>query len=340
MKNIWSYLAIIKLRLTKKKWKKGFFFAPSHTKNIEGNKVAGIPVIVLDLYTNKSIKYASITQAAKSFDTHPKTIWRKVQNKQRYLERYLITEKYDYFSNIYINIVKYINIKLKVLIVNNTIVLYILLMFMLLVYILYKYVPFFILLYTDICNNYTNNIDIIKVENIKFGLEQKSLLKMDRFNYLKAPLLNEKVNGLVEFNLDWRSECLLKNKSSFLIGIRNKLSVYQSIINELNLDFQSIPSRGNSLHSSPIIERININNIFSNAIASTRPTISIIDTAGSSSIDSTNSLVINTQSIFSNRNYSIIDNTLIWPRSPGREVLNYNSNVLYCLINGLSPTTY
>jgi len=61
-----------------------------------------------------------------------------------------------------------------------------------------------------------------------------------------------------------------------------------------------------------------------------------VDTATSSH----NSLVIQTQSLYNNRNFSIIDNVLIGPRSPGREILNYNSNVLYCLINGISPSTY
>jgi hypothetical protein len=66
-----------------------------------------------------------------------------------------------------------------------------------------------------------------------------------------------------------------------------------------------------------------------------------MDTATSvSSASSQHTLVIQTQSIYNNRNFSIVDNTLIWPRSPGREMLNYNSNVLYCLINGLSPSTY
>jgi hypothetical protein len=171
---------------------------------------------------------------------------------------------------------------------------------------------------------------------------------MTIFNHLNAPLINGKINGLADWNQDWRSEYLLKNKSSFIIGIRNNVSVCQSIINELNLDFYSVTPINNSIaehgvqNSSPIIERININNIFSNAIASTRPTITILETAvaSSSTADSTNELVIQTQSIYNNRNFSIIDNTLIWPRSPGREMLNYNSNVLYCLINGLSPSTY
>jgi hypothetical protein len=66
-----------------------------------------------------------------------------------------------------------------------------------------------------------------------------------------------------------------------------------------------------------------------------------MDTATSvSSASSQHTLVIQTQSIYNNRNFSIVDSVLIGPRSPGREILNYNSNVLYCLINGLSPSTY
>lgn len=325
------------MRLYSSKIKKLFFFdSYSLGKETANRNNSRIPVIVVDLQTNKSVKYASINQAARFLAAHPKTIWRKVKNKQPYLERYLITEKYDYFSYIYIKVIEYFHV--KHLFNNYTMVFYILLLFILYGYTFYKCIPYIILLFTDVYNNDVNHIDKIKVENIKFGLEQKFPLQMGTFNFLKAPFINDKVDGLAEFNHDWRSEYLIKNKSSFIIGIRNKLSVYQSIINELNLDFHSVNSVNNShvmQNSSPIIERINLNNVFSNAIASTRPSINIVD-----SINTSNSLVINTQSIHSNRNYSIIDNTLIWPRSPGRELLNYNSNVLYCLINGLSPSTY
>ena len=322
------------IRLYSRKIKKLFFFDSfSLGKETANRNNSRIPVLVVDLQTNKSVKFVSINQAARSLAAHPKTIWRKVKNKQPYLERYLITEKYNYFSSIYIKVIEYFNIKL--LFNNYTMVFYILLLFMLYGYTLYKCIPYIILLFTDVYNNDINNIDKIKVDNIKFELEQKSPLKMGTFNFLKAPFINDKVYGLAEFNCDWRSEYLLKNKRTFIIGIRNKLYVYESIINELNLDFHNINSVNSSLHSSPIIERININNVFSNAIASTRPSINIVD-----NISYSNSLVINTQSIHGNRNYSIIDNTLIWPRSPGRELLNYNSNVLYCLVNGLSPSTY
>jgi len=308
------------------------------TKNIKRNKIEGIPVIVLDLNTNKSYKYPSITKAAKYFDTHPKTIWRKVQSQERYLERYLIMERYYFYSKIYFNILKYISTIYKFFMYNDTIIVYILLVLFLFGYIMYKYLPYLVVLVIDIYNNYLN----VEVSNLKYTKEEVSPLKKNIFNYLGESLASQKVEGLVEFNQEWRSVNLLKNKSFFIkdFPFTLKSGIYQSIINEINWDFQSKTNAFSTLHSSyssPLIERVNINNIFSNAIASTRPSITIVDNF---STDSTTSLVINTQSISNNRNYSIIDNTLIWPRSPGRELLNYNSNVLYCLINGISPSTY
>lgn len=333
MINIRWYLAKIKSGLAKKRFNKGFFFTSSHKRNIERNKIAGVPVIVLDLYTNKSVKYNSITQAAKSFNTHPKTIWRKVQNKQRYLERYLIIEKYNYFSGITINMIEYLKIKLKLLIINYTIVLYVVLIFILLGYIFYKYVPYIIILYTDIYNNYIDNVDKVKVDEINSVWEHKPSLKIDIFDYLRAPLLNNKVNGLIDFYQEWKCINILKNKSPFIVDFSapSKPQIYQSIINEINLDFRAktnaFPTSSSS-HSSPIIERVNINNIFTNAITSMSSTDTTI---------SGNSLRIQTQGINSNRNFFIIDN-LLYDRPSTRELLNYESNILYCMINGISPS--
>jgi hypothetical protein len=53
----------------------------------------GIPVVVLDLKTKQSYEYLSIAEAARSFNTHPKTIWRIVYNNKLYLNRYQIIEK-------------------------------------------------------------------------------------------------------------------------------------------------------------------------------------------------------------------------------------------------------
>jgi len=50
-----------------------FSFNLSREIGTKRNKF-GIPVVVLDLKTKKSLKYVSIAEAARSFNTHPKTI--------------------------------------------------------------------------------------------------------------------------------------------------------------------------------------------------------------------------------------------------------------------------
>ena len=292
----------------------------------------GIAVIVTDLHTNESVKYESINQAARNLAAHPKTIWRRVQDKKPYLERFIIRRHYPKRNLIHFFMELYL-----ILYTNYTILFYVLLDFILLGYILYKFIPCAMVLYTEIYNNYFYTINKMNVNELKFELVDYKLNNI--FGCLKIPI-TDKVKGLVEFNKEWRSVCLLKNKTSFINGFSSKAeySIYQSIINSINLDFHTNSNNFatlNSSHSSPLIERVNINNIFSNAIASTRPTISIVDT-----VTSHNSLVIQTQSIHNYRNFSIIDSALIGPRSPGRELLNYNSNVLYCIINGISPSTY
>lgn len=334
MRNIRSYSSKIKKT----------FFSGFGMETINKNN-SSVPVIVVDLQTNKSVKYTSINQAARDLAAHPKTIWRKVQNKQPYLERYLIVKKQVKYNDIYINVIGYFKAKLKLLFNNYIVVLYLFLLFIFFGYIIYKYMLYMTVLYRDIYN-YIYSIDKIKIDNLKFALEDKSTFYNSNniFNYIKRPISN-KVNGLIDYNGEWRSIYLLKNKTSFInSGAQQepssyRIGIYQAIINEINLDFRSNTnalSALNSTHPSPIIERVNINNIFSNAIASTRPTINIVDTGTSASH---NSLVIQTQNI-NNRYFSVVDNFLMGPRSPGREILNYNSNVLYCLINGLSPSTY
>lgn len=115
--------------------------------------------------------------------------------------------------------------------------------------------------------------------------------------------------------------------------MNTELSIYQSIINEINLDFNARNTGNfsglNSSYSSPIIERVNINSIFSNAIYSSN----IMN-------DTTNSLGI--QGVHGNRDSLriLINDSVIGNRPRSRELLNYQSNILYCLINGLSPSLY
>ena len=147
------------------------------------------------------------------------------------------------------------------------------------------------------------------------------------------------------------------------------LEIYQSIINQVNLDFTgtkknnflqvntSLSSSHSSYHSSfstspnpfslpsspfsPIIERIKINEIFNNAITSintaNNQAITYINTANNTV--SYSPLRIQTQGIHTNRSYFIIDSILM-SRPRSTELLNYHSNILYCMVNNVSPSTY
>lgn len=74
---------------------------------------------------------------------------------------------------------------------------------------------------------------------------------------------------------------------------------------------------------------MNINNIFSNPILSTNT----VNEPG-------NFLGIQGLNYNSNRNSVIVDSVLMNLRLNTTELLNYQSNILYCLINGLSPSIY
>jgi hypothetical protein len=144
--------------------------------------------------------------------------------------------------------------------------------------------------------------------------------------------IKDQTNSLIGIK-EWRYEYVFKKKWTSIDSSNTELGIYQSIINEINLDFNAkgtITFSGiNSYYSSPIIERVNINSIFSNAIASTN-TVN----------DTTNSLGIQGINYGSNWNFVVIDNVLMNTRLKTTELLNYKSNILYCLINGLSPSIY
>lgn len=52
----------------------------------------GTPVVVMDLKLNNSTSYVSIAEAARSLNTYPKAIWRKVNSGNLHKGRYKITK--------------------------------------------------------------------------------------------------------------------------------------------------------------------------------------------------------------------------------------------------------
>lgn len=99
---------------------------------------------------------------------------------------------------------------------------------------------------------------------------------------------------------------------------------------EVNLDFSSIenPSTINSIYSSPIIERIDLNSVFNTMVINTAPLVETINNNSLSINSNRNSLTLNTS----------LD--LLGNRTINKELLNYQSNILYLLINNLSPSIY
>ena len=297
-----------------------------------GSKKQGIPVKVLDLKTKQYSEYISIAEAARFFNTHPKTIWRVVYFNKLYLNRYKITEKIDKELGVldlvflfYKNVFKYFYKILLVIKFNKTLI-YRRVLFILILILICTFMLFLIILINDIYHHYIFALHESKVNYNKCVWEHKVLLNgvlnitenlntKTSFNDLKL-LTSQNI-----YNYRW----ITNNNTQYELG------VYQSIINEINLDFNVKRTEAfsglNSSYSSPIIERVNINNIFSNALAS------------SSNInDNANSLGIH--GINYNRNSIIVDNGLNSTRIKTTELLNYQSNILYCLINGLSPSLY
>ena len=111
----------VRLYLNKIKKFNGKFFSNNLSREIgaKRNKF-GIPVIVLDLKTKKSYEYLSIAEAARSFNTHSKTIWRIVYNNKLYLNRYQIIENNGkglgkwYYINSFFKYIKYIYNKVNI----------------------------------------------------------------------------------------------------------------------------------------------------------------------------------------------------------------------------------
>ena len=312
---------------------KNNFFGDNFPREIgtKRNKF-GIPVVVLDLKTKQSYNYRSIAEAARSFNTHPKTIWRIVYNNKLYLNRYQIIEKNNESKGLgvwYLKFNHYIIKKFNYMfnvIKFHKVFIYRVFLFIVLVIFICIFVVFVVVICKYIHDQYIFTLREGRVNLNKCIWEHKYYLN-NILNNNTHNIIN-KTNFLIK---EWRSEYIFDNKWTSIQNTNNQLGIYQSIINGINLDFNAkgnVTFSGiNSSYSSPLIERVNINSIFSNAIASTNITNEV-----------TNSLGI--QGINFNRNSVIFDNLVINTRVKTTELLNYQSNILYCLINGLSPSIY
>jgi hypothetical protein len=284
-----------------------------------------IPVIVLDTKTNELFEYSSINEAARSFNIYPKAIWRKVQSKKLYLGRYQIVAKYNdnslrgnnkKFVENKLNMITYIKYLFK-LIKNNKILIFYILLSIIVISVLYVSIFRLMLICKDVYSEYVLNMFKIKANHLKYMLEYKLSLNRN----MKVPIIIDLTNRLVHYNWEWKSEWFNGYKS--LSFINTKLDIYQSIINNLTLDFTYYPS--------PIIERIDLNSAF-NTLISNKVII----------YEPINTNPLGIQNINSNRNSLILDTSDngLYNRARNTELLNYQSNILYLLINKLSPSLY
>lgn len=283
-----------------------------------------IPVEVMDLKIGTSTEYNSISEAARSLNIYPKAIWRKVKSKELYKDRYLIKSKFK------INNIKYKktynkNNNSTISFSNNKYRIYSYIFFILIFLILstWEYMLYIGLVLIDAYNIVFHKFTQMDINTLNQMLDDEL-----RSSKTKTYMVSDKINGLADFNNKWRCDDLLKNGKDYSI-----LKINKPIINTISLDIPDteIATRDISLDVSPIVNQLTLDNMFSKAIASTKPTINIINS------NFNDSPIMGTHSLYgNNRNYTIINSILFGPKSPGREILNYESNVLYCLINGLT----
>lgn len=293
----------------------------------------GIPVVVIDLKTKQSYEYVSIAEAARFFNTHPKTIWRIVYHNKLYLNRYQVIEKkesgvLDNISKLYGNICKYYSSLFNFL-KSHKVLIYRILLFVIVSIFIFVLIYFIVNICKDIYDEYLFSLRESRANINKCILEHKLNLNNVLKGNKTAVVSNK--SGFINIK-EWRYEYIFDNKWISIYNTKKELGVYQSIINEINLDFNAKGtgtfSGINSSYSSPLIERVNINSIFSNAIASTNVTSDMPNSLGIQGIN------------YNPINSVLFDNLVINTRVRSTELLNYQSNILYCLINGLSPSIY
>lgn len=283
-------------------------------KKINQKFVAGTPIVVIDLKTSKSLEFSSISETARHFNTYPKTIWRVVYGNKLYHSKYKIMvndtkvkafKKYKYIGYSAIN--------------NNLYLFSIMLILLVFIIILCILAYRVIIIYKEVYSDYIYNVHSIRINSNRQLLGYKFDKNSDLLYSNLLNINNSKISKFIEIDNSWKTKV--------------KLGFYYKIINEVNLDFSSVVNSSimnpiQPINSSPIIERIDLNTVFSKMVINTAPIIESMDS---------NSLSIN-----SNRNSLTLNTSIDLLRSQNRnkELLNYQSNILYLLINNLSPSIY
>lgn len=271
------------------------------------NNRKSIPVLIHDRKIDKFSKHSSINEAAKYLNTYPNTIWRKIQTNELFLHRYriMVMSKHYYFIICYSNLKKFIlniiNNIINIIKNNRIFIIKVILMIILLTIICFIFFNFLIILISII-----EKLNDLNVHTRSFQLgymfQHKTRLELSNVNILK---IDDKINKFISTDKNLENKIIL-----FYGNIFWKSSILHSIlISLIDLDFHSVAP-------SPIIDNITNQQLTNN------------------SLDVQN-LRINT-----NLSEIIMNNRILENRSKPKELLNYQSNILYLLINGISPSLY
>lgn len=184
--------------------------------------------------------------------------------------------------------------------------------------IIYIFLSDIILICKDIYDDCIFNLYKNRINNLKYTLEYKCKLNNNLINNTEYTEFN-KINIFI-LNKKLKFECIYLYNN-----IPSRLNITKSITDEIHLPFRDMISI--STINSPIIDQINYN---TNLLLNTYTVQQEIPS---------NPLGI--QGIYGNKNSMVIlNNFIMGDNHRNTELLNYQSNILYCIINGLSPSIY
>jgi DNA polymerase type B, organellar and viral len=172
----------------------------------------------------------------------------------------------------------------------------------------------------DIHSNYVLELLRIKGEHMKFILENRFTSNHSNsidYSYLHS---KPKINMFIDLKNEWRAEIKLLNKNN---GILN------TILNELSLNFNTLTS----FFNSPNPNLNNTNTSLVHYLFEARTIHPNLNTHNALGIQGIEPYRINEV-------INMIDTYLLENRTPSLERLNYQSNILYILVNRLTPSLY
>ena len=178
--------------------------------------------------------------------------------------------------------------------------------------IIYIYMPYFIEKISIFYSNYVQELHKIKSEHIKFILENRITKNSNIENHITY---GDKLSKFVDLSKEWRKEFQLFYKCNVL-GV---------ILNEVSLNFHIITS----LFNTPLLDTGTnlVQHVFE--ARPLHPNLDVNNPLGIQGINNNIDQVIN-----------MLDGYLQEHKEHSLERLNYQSNILYILVNKLTPSLY